>query len=140
MPLPPIRPKRYRVEYDDGTNDRDSVETFDVRVTTVDILDTELLAPTFGLRPSDHSIAVVVMWTYHAAKRAGLIAEGTSWPEYRRRCVDWWDLDKVAEGEEAPEVPPTPDSSESSSGVPPTDSAVSTSTSGSTPPAPTNVY
>lgn len=113
-----IKHKRYLVEYDQGT-DVDDLVLFEVRVTTPDILDTELLAPTFGLRPSDHSIAINVMWCFHAAKRLGLLPEGTSWPEFRRRCIDWQDLDR-ANGNDGVEVPPTPASDGSASDSEPT--------------------
>lgn len=125
-----IKHKRYLVEYDKSlVDDVVDLDLFEVRVTTPDILDTELLAPSFGLRPSDHSIAINVMWCYHSAKRLGLLPEGTSWPEFRRRCVDWQDLDR-ANGSDGVEVPPTPVSDGSASGSGPMASEASTSTSG----------
>jgi hypothetical protein len=131
MPQHTIRHKRYLVEYDRSVvDDVEDLDVFEVRVTTPDILDTELSAPTFGLRPESHSIAINVMWCFHAAKRLGRIPEGTSWPEFRRRCIDWQDLDR-ANGNAGVEVPPTLASDDSASDSPRTASEASTSTDGS---------
>lgn len=130
-----IKHRNYVVEYDDGVN----VETFPVRVVTVDTLSAEALAPSLGINdPGRAAIAMNLMWVWRAAIREERIPAKTSWLAFTKACLDWRpaDSDDVAGDAPDPEVhvPPTmpgvsPGSSSTSA---PTALPDSTSTDGET--------
>lgn len=102
-----IKHRNYVVEYvtDEAA---DTVDTFDVRVITVDILAAEQAAPSYAITPNS-AIALNLMWVWQAMMRAGLIGK-CGWPEFARRCVEWRDAghaDVTSDEPSEVEVPPT---------------------------------
>ena len=121
-----IKPKRYLVEYEHP--DEDGIITFEVRVLAADILKAEEVSASYAIT-SANPIALTLMWVWAACVREERLGSGkTSWPEFRKRILDW---EKV--GEDSPVDPTQPAEATTSPSTSPSESEGLTSTGGSKP-------